>query len=409
MKTDVVVVGAGPAGLAMSRTLAGLAVDHVVLERGEVAHAWRTQRWDSLRLLSPNWLCRLPGWPYSGADPEGYMTSAELVRHLQDYEASFSAPIALGAEVVALRPTPAGFRVVTSQGEWQARAVVVATGASRDPVIPAFAKALSPVIQQLDALTYRAPGQLSDGPALVVGASASGAQIAEELARSGREVTVAVGDHVRLPRSYRGRDIHWWLDRAGVLDERIEDVADPVRARSLPSLQLVGSLNRRDLDLNTLQDAGVEVVGRIAGFSNGSLQCSGSLANLAKSADLKMHRMLDRFDRHPAAERLAHTPPDRPDPIRLATPATTIAASRYATIVWATGYRPRYDWLHPSMLDNGAIVHDRGVCPTPGLYVLGLPFLRRRKSGFLDGFGPDSAEIAAHLLRFLDDTTATAA
>ena len=410
MKADVVVVGAGPAGLAMSRTLADLGLDHVVLERGKVAQAWRTERWNSLRLLTPSWLCRLPGWPYLGDDPNGFMTAAELVGSIENYRTSFSAPVTVGAEVTAVRPTRSGFRVVTSQGEWHARSVVIATGASRDPVIPGFAGDLPTRMQQLDPLTYRAPSQVAEGPALVVGASASGAQIAEELARSGREVTIAVGDHVRLPRSYRGRDIHWWLDRARVLDERIEDMADPVRARRLPSLQLIGSLDRRDLDLNTLQNIGVEVVGRIVGFSSGSLQCSGSLTHVVRSADLKLHRLLDRFDRVPAADQLAFTPPFRPDPIRVPTPPTSLDTGRYETVVWATGYRPRYDWLHPSTLDaKGALVHDRGVCPTPGLYVLGLPFMRRRKSGFLDGFGSDSFEIAAHLRRFLDTPDATAA
>ena len=248
--TTTVVVGAGHCGLAMSRCLAALSVDHVVLERGEVAHSWRTQRWDSLRLLTPNWMTRLPGHAYSGDDPDGYLDMPGVIRLLEDY--ATGAPVLTGVTVTSVQPCGQGYLVRTDRGAWQARTVVVATGASAVPVRPAVP--LPPGITTVTAADYRNPGQLPDGGVLVVGGSASGIQIAEELARSGRPVTLAVGEHVRLPRTYRGRDILWWMDASGLFDERWDAVPDLLRARNLPSMQLVGA--PRTLDLNTLRDTG---------------------------------------------------------------------------------------------------------------------------------------------------------
>ncbi len=402
--TDVVVIGGGQAGLAMSYCLAGRSIDHVVLERGHTANSWRTERWDSLRLLTPNWLSRLPGWTYRGDDPDGYMTAAEVAEHLDGYRQSFDAPVLGGTEVVEVTATSAGHRVRTNDGEWHARAVVIATGAASTPKIPKVAELLPGHIDQVTPIDYRNPAQLSDRDVLVVGASASGLQLADEIARSGRHVTLAVGDHVRLPRTYRGMDIHWWMDVIGQLDERYDEVDDIGRARRLPSLQLVGTPERRTLDLNAATEQGVDLVGRLVGVASDRAQFSGSLANYCASADLKEGRLLDRIDEHARDTGLDDEieAPTRPDATRVGPPSLGLDLSSVGTVVWATGFRPRYPWLDAGLLDRkGALVHDGGILPAAGMYVLGLPFQRRRKSSFLDGVGDDAIELTAHLVEHL--------
>lgn len=405
MRTPVVVIGAGQAGLAMSHHLTGRGIDHVVLDRGEVANSWRTERWDSLRLLTPNWMTRLPGHRYDGDDPDGFMTNGEVIAMLDACRSRLTAPVLTHVHVERVRARAGGFDVVTDQRSWSCDAVVAATGASSEPHLPAVALDVPRHIEQLTALEYRNSEQLSRGEVLVVGASASGAQIADELQRSGRQVTVAVGEHVRLPRRYRGLDIHWWMDAIGQLDERYDEVDDIARARRLPSLQLLGSPERRTLDLNSLITAGVGVVGKLMRVDGDRAQCSGAIRNLVASADLKQRRLLDRIDEHAATNGLDGDLPEpsRPAPTSLGAIPTEIDLRRFDTIVWATGYRPGYGWLDPAAFDRrGRVVHDGGVCALPGLYLLGLPFLRRRKSSFVDGVGPDAGELASHLHAHLD-------
>lgn len=402
--TDVVVIGGGQAGLAMSRCLSDASVDHVVLERGRVASSWRTERWDSLRLLSPNWMTRLPGWQYAGDDADGFMTAREVVGFLEGYRASFTPPLHEETTVSSVTRRDDGFRVDTDQGSWRSAAVVVASGACSDPHVPALAADLPAHLQQLTAVDYRNPGQVPDRPVLVVGGSASGLQIADELAGAGREVTLATGEHVRLPRAYRGMDIHWWMDTLGVLDERFDEVEDLARARRLPSLQLVGSPERRTLDLNSLTDRGVDVVGRLAGLDGSRAQFSGSLANVCQLADLKQRRLLDRIDEFARTHGLDGELGEPTRPARTVVDGSRLDAdlTAFGSVVWATGFRPRYPWLDPSLLDGaGRLPHDGGVATTPGLYALGLPFLRRRKSNFLDGVGPDAHDLTAHLVTHL--------
>jgi putative flavoprotein involved in K+ transport len=264
-------------------------------------------------------------------------------------------------------------------------------------------------IEQITPIRYRNPAQLSDGGVLVVGASASGLQLADELSRTGRDVTLAVGDHVRLPRTYRGMDIHWWMDAIGQLDERYDEVEDLDRARRLPSLQLVGSPARRDLDLTTVASNGVALTGRLVGCHGHRAQFSGSFANMCTSADLKERRLLDRLDEYATSHGLDAELSDitRPAPTPVAPPVLEADLRSIDTIVWATGFRPDYPWLDEGLLDDKRrLVHDGGVLPVPGLYVLGLPFMRRRKSSFLDGVGPDATELAEHLAGHLERTVA---
>ncbi len=405
MRTPVVVIGAGQAGLSMSRHLTARAIDHVVLERGEVANSWRTERWDSLRLLTPNWMSRLPGHHYSGPDPDGFMTKDETVGFIEGFGRSFDAPVRSHVTVERVNPRGPGFEVVTDHGIWSCDVVVAATGASSEPRLPPVAAEIPPRISQLTALQYKNPGGIGEGEVLVVGASASGTQIADELRRSGREVALAVGDHVRLPRMYRGRDIYWWLDTVGRLDERYDEIDDLNRARRLPSLQLVGTPERRSLDLNSLTAAGICTVGKLMRVAATKAQFSGALANLVANADLKQNRFLDLIDEFALERGLdAELPePTRPAPTRLGEIPTEIDIGRFDTIIWATGHRPSFSWLDPSLLDRrGRVTHDGGVCATPGLYLMGLPFLRRRKSSLIDGADADAADLAVHLHAHLD-------
>lgn len=410
-RTTTVVIGAGHAGLAMSRQLTARSIDHVVLERGDVANTWRTERWDSLRLLTPNWQSRLPGLTYDGDDPDGYMTMPEVISFIDRYARQVSAPVQCGTTVTAVRATTDGYVVDTDQGSWRAPTVVLATGACNVAHAPAFASAVPPDIAVMTPMQYRRPNQLDDGGVLVVGASATGIQLADEIHRSGRPVTLAVGAHVRAPRVYRGLDIQRWMDDIGLLDERYDEVDDITRVRRLPSLQIVGTPQRTTLDINALTANGVRLVGRFAGISDGTAQFSGSLRNVCAMADLKLGRLLDSIDEWATDHGLDAQlePPTRPEPTVVeASPPLGLDLTRgdIRTIVWATGYRPDYSWLQVPVLDRkGLIRHDGGVVvDSPGMYLLGMPFLRRRKSTLIDGAGSDTDELSSHLAAYLEQS-----
>jgi putative flavoprotein involved in K+ transport len=415
-RTTTVVIGAGHAGLAMSRCLSERGVDHVVLERGEVANSWRRERWDSLRLLTPNWQSRLPGFAYDGDDPDGFRTTLETVAFIAGYARAISAPVETQTTVTSVGNDGEGYRIVTDRGEWRCRSLVIASGACNVPMVPKVAEAIPPGILSITPGEYRSPAQLPDGGVLVAGASATGIQLAEEIHRSGRPVTLAVGEHVRAPRTYRGRDIQWWMDRAGVLDQRYTEVDDIARARKVPSFQLVGTSERRTLDLNALRAIGVAFRGKLAGISDGKAQFSGSLRNVCALADLKMNRLLDTIDAFATEtgldgevgppQRFAPTEVDESPPLFM-----NLRDGGIRTILWATGYRPDYAWLHLPVLDHKRqIVHDGGViAKAPGLYVIGLQFLRRRKSALIDGAGADASDLAGHLVSYLAGHPAPAA
>lgn len=405
---DVVVIGAGHAGLAMSHGLARRGIAHVVIERGEVAQRWRSERWDSLRLLTPNWLTRLPGHAYAGDDPDGYMSAAEVAGFIAGYARQLRAPLQLHTTVTQVRADGEGWLVCTDRGDWRCRAVVLASGAFATPVVPGLAALVPAGVRQLTAGSYRNPAQLEEGGVLVVGASATGVQLAQEISRSGRAVTLAVGEHVRLPRVYRGRDIQWWMHASGALDQRIEDVDDPERARRVPSPQLAGTAERATLDLNALRAEGVELVGRLAGIRDGRAQFSGSLRNACALADLKMNRLLDAMDDwalHSGLDR-ALPKPERPAPTEVGTsPRLGLELGREVrTVLWATGFRPELSWLRaPVFGRDDSLRHDGGVV-APGLVMLGLPYLRRRKSSFIHGAEDDVRELVGEIEGHLDRT-----
>ncbi|MBV9446615.1 MAG: NAD(P)-binding domain-containing protein [Streptosporangiaceae bacterium] len=407
-------MGAGHAGLSASHFLRGRSIDHVVLERGEVANSWRRERWDSLRLLTPNWQSRLPGQHYDGPDPDGYMTTAEVTEFIERFAKVSGAPVRTGVNVTSVRRTGDGYRVTTSDGEIRCRTVVIASGACNQPAVPRFKDAVPGEAEQLTPFGYREPAQLPDGGVLVVGASATGVQLAAEIRRSGRPVTLSVGEHVRLPRTYRGRDVLWWMEASGVWAQRYDEVDDLTRARRLPSPQLAGTPERMTLDINALTSMGVELVGRWAAVRDGRALFSGGLRNVFSLADLKMERLLDTFDEWAQAAGPAGRadrsgaeagPPERFPPTRV--PAATrlqldLRSGEIRSIVWATGFRPDYRWLDVPVLDaKGQLRHEGGVAGSPGLYALGLPVLRRRKSTFICGIEDDARELIDHLACYL--------
>ena len=407
-RIPTVVIGAGHSGLAVSNLLTRDGIDHVVLERGEVANTWRTERWDSLRLLTPNWQTRLPGRSYGGPDPDGFMTAGEVVEFIDAYAAGFGAPVETGTNVLSLTNAGDRYQVVTDRGRWETASVVIASGGFNLPKVPAIASDLPATVTSITAFDYKRPDQLGTGGVLVVGASATGIQIADELRKSGREVTVAVGEHVRMPRTYRGRDIQWWMEAIGRLDERYDQADDIVRARHVPSPQLVGTTDRSTLDLNALTESGVRLVGRLSAVDGTRALFSGSLRNVCALADLKLARLLDTIDEWATGERLdgeVGEPERLPATIVEDDPALSRALGRggIETVVWATGYRPDYSWLQLPVLDRkGEIRHDGGVVTdSPGLYRIGLNFLRRRKSSFIHGAEDDAVDITEHLTDYL--------
>jgi putative flavoprotein involved in K+ transport len=403
---ECVVIGAGQAGLAMSRCLTDRGVDHVVLERGRLAERWRSERWNSLRLLTPNWQSRLPGFRYDGGDPDGFMTMAEVVAYFERYAASFAAPVRSGTEVLALTRTDDEFRVATSVGDWTATSVVVATGYADRPAVPAVAARIPSGIEHLVPTAYRAPGQLAEGGVLVVGASASGIQLADELNRAGRDVTIAVGHHTRLPRRYRGRDILWWLDRMGVFDETVDQVYDVEISRDQPSLQLVGHPEHVTIDLSSLQARGVRVVGRLVDVRNGIACFADDLVATTAAADIKLASLLHRIDSFVRVQGLAAEAGETFVPHCLgfvdAQTKIDLTGAGIRTVLWATGFRRHYPWLTLPVLDErGEIRHRGGITPVSGLYVIGLHFLRRRNSSFIDGVGVDAVALSEHLTEYV--------
>jgi len=409
-----VVVGAGHAGLAASRCLTARSIDHVVLERGEAANSWRRERWDSLRLLTPNWQSRLPGYHYEGRDPDGYMTMREVVEFISRYAVVIAAPVRTHTTVTSVTRTDVGYTVTTNTGVLQCRAVVLASGACNVPSVPSLSQALPPHVQSVTPFDYRNPGHLPDGGVLVVGASATGVQLADEIARSGRAVVLSVGEHVRLPRTYRGRDVLWWMDASGVWNQRYDEVDDLMRARRLPSPQLVGTPERRTLDLNSLTAAGVELVGRLAGVRDGQALFSGGLRNQFALADLKMNRLLTTFDDWSQVHGRDGDVdlPERFEPTRAPSSSRLkldLRKGEVRSIIWATGFRPDYSWLDVPVVDHkGYLRHDGGVVDAPGLYVLGLPVLRRRKSSFIHGADDDARELVDHLVTYLSTLSTSA-
>jgi putative flavoprotein involved in K+ transport len=405
---DTLIIGAGQAGLALSRLLADVGHDHVVLERGRVGERWRSERWDSLALLTPDWANRLPH-DDEPADRDAYPSRSEFVARLRRYARSFDAPVHERTTVTAVERSASGFRVRTDRGEWTARNVVVASGDCSVPSVPSFATSAPATVAQLHAAHYRRPALLAPGGVLVVGAGPSGHQIADELARAKRRVVLAVGRHARIVRRYRGRDIWAWLDALGDLSRSLDELPRHARRGSRPALPLDGRRGGRTIDLGVLAEAGVRIAGRLEGFAGDRALFAAGLEPDIADADARLGRLLGRIDDHiasradarafPPGERLAPVPV--PPPVR----AIDLEAEGIATIVWATGYRRHFPWLRiPQVIGgDGAIVHDRGLTAVPGLYVLGMRWQSRMISHQIGGVGADAAFLATRIAQDASD------
>jgi putative flavoprotein involved in K+ transport len=398
-RTTTIIIGAGQAGLAMSRCLSERGIEHVVLERGKLAQRWRSQSWESLHLLTPNWMTRLPGFQYGGRDPDDYMSVPELIAFFERYAVSSAAPVLTDTAVQSVERSGNGFRVVTTRGVWSAPSVVVATGYSDLPAVPAASRGLAPSVRQMVPADYRRPEQLPADGVLVVGASSTGVQLADEIQRSGRQVTLAVGRHARLPRRYRGRDILWWLDQLGVLSQRADAVQDIQRSRRQPSLQLAGRPDHSSLDLAVLRDRGVRLVGRVRDINGHRVSLANDLVATTAAADIKMAEIRTRIDQFIATTGVAAAAPEPFNPtwpLAADTPnSLDLKDERIKAVIWATGYRRAYPWLRVPVFDpQGEIRHNGGITTEVGLYVLGLNFQRRRNSSFIDGVGDDAWVIA---------------
>jgi putative flavoprotein involved in K+ transport len=406
--TDTVIIGGGQAGLVMSRCLVEYDISHVILERGRVGERWRSERWDSLRLLTPNWQCRLPHFHYGGNHPDAFMTMPEFIRHLERYAESFEAPVQTGTTVrVVERLDNRRFRIATDKGEWSAHNVVVATGFCDTPRVPKFGASIPNDIVQVVPSDYRSPSRVPQGGVLIVGASATGLQIADELAEAGRDVTLAVGTHVRVPRRYRGKDILYWMDAMGAFNAP----ADPAEERKSPPPQLVGTPENRDLDLGVLRNKGVRLIGRATAVQGDRVYFDDDLKAKVEAADSQMMGLLAKVDgfiessgaQAPAADR------DSITAVKVGTAPTMIdlRSENIRTVVWATGYERLYPWLKVPVLDNwGEIQHDGGVVPEPGLYVLGMRFQRTKGSNLIDYVGRDAEILSKHIAEKLRDKAA---
>ncbi len=397
---EVVVIGAGQAGVAMSEHLLDAGVPHVVLERDRIAERWRTGRWDSLVANGPAWHDRFPGLEIEGVDPDGFATKDQMADYFEAYVEQLGAPVRTGVEVRTVRRLEGrpGFLVTTDDGEIEARFVVVATGPFQTPVIPTNVPAEAGV-HQLHSSAYRNPEQLPEGAVLVVGAGSSGVQIADELRRAGREVYLSVGPHDRPPRQYRGRDFVWWL---GVLGKW--DMATPPAGAEHVTIAVSGAHGGRTIDFRELADSGIVLVGRTGAYRDGRLAFGTDVAaNIARGdanylgllaeADAYIERNGLDLPEEPAAHLLGPEPACVTEPLA----ELDLAAAGVTTVLWATGYAADYSWLEidPDAFDErGRPVHQRGVSAEPGVYFLGLPWQSRRGSSFVWGVWHDARFVA---------------
>jgi putative flavoprotein involved in K+ transport len=399
--------------LALSHCLTAKGIEHVVLERGRVGERWLSERWPGLRLLSPNFMTRLPGLG-ALSDPEGFMRSSEFAALLNGYGRGFDAPIRTGCEVLSVNKSGARFFVCTTRGDFSARTIVIATGACDQPTIPVWAEQLPKGIRQVTAANYVGPGMLDEGGVLVVGASATGVQIARELSASGLPVTIAVGRHAPAPRRYRGQDLFYWLERTGYLFEPRDPAIPDERLLTLPSLQLAGGTDRQEISLDRLKAQGVTIAGRALGVTAGKVHFDDSLQKVVYAAEIRLNRLLSRIDHYisemgfvaplsPEARKFHEKVGDGPSLLNL-------EAAGIRTVVWATGFRRTYPWLRLPVLDSqGEILHAGGTTPEPGLFAMGLPFMRQRSSAFIYGTGRDSEAIAEGVAAHLTNSKRIAA
>lgn len=396
---SVIVVGGGQAGLSMSYYLKQAAIDHLVIEKDTVTHTWRSQRWDAFCLVTPNWQCALPGYPYQGNDPHGFMKRDEIIEYLDGFIAMVDAPVLEHTEVRRVAPRPqGGYDVLTSQGQFSADQVVVASGGYHAPIVPRMAERLPAGIRQIQSSEYRNPQALPEGAVLVVGSGQSGSQIAEDLHLAGRRVILAVGEAPRCARFYRGRDVVDWLADMQYYDMPVSE--HPLRegVRDNTNHYVTGRDGGRDIDLRKFAAEGMELYGVLDDYRDGTLHFAPNLAASLDEADQTYNRInagIDKFiekngiEAPPAS---VYVPVWQPDSERA---ALALADAQIGTIIWCIGFRPDFSWLDvPAFNGRGYPGHVRGVTPHDGLYFLGLPWLHTWGSGRFSGIARDAAHLA---------------
>ncbi len=399
---SVVVIGGGQAGLSMSYFLKQGSIDHVVLEKERIAHAWRTQRWDTFCLVTPNWQCKLPGFHYSGEEPNGFMPKDEIVAYVENYARHFDAPVTEDVRVNKLSKDADGkFSVETSQGAMTADAVVLAVGGYHKPNIPRMAERLSESIVQIHSSTYRTPSQLPQGEVLVVGSGQSGCQIAEDLHLAGRKVHLVVGSAPRCPRFYRGRDAVDWLDDLGQYDLPVEQHPAKDGVRKKANHYLTGRGGGRDIDLRRFANEGMKLYGRLKDIAQSKLVFENDLARNLDGADAVYNGICGLIDKHIADNNIDAPASQHYQPLWMpADVPTSLDPLKIGitSVVWATGFTSDWSWIDlPIFNGSNYPAHTRGVTAMDGVYVLGLPWLHTWGSGRFVGVGRDAENLLKHI------------
>jgi putative flavoprotein involved in K+ transport len=404
---SVVVIGGGQAGLAMSYQLKQSGIDHVILEKNQIAHSWKTQRWDAFCLVTPNWQCQLPGYPYQGGNPKGFMLRDEIISYVEGYARHIAAPVKEGVAVTRLTQSAGGrFALETSAGEMTANAVVLAVSGYHVPNVPRMSDRLDGSVTQLHSSAYRNPEQLPAGDVLVIGSGQSGCQIAEDLHLAGRKVHLAVGSAPRCPRVYRGREAVEWLDDLGQYDLPVDQHRLKEKVRKNANHYLTGRDGGRDIDLRKFALEGMSLYGRLKDIRDGRLEFADDLAKNLDNADKVYNGICGLIDEHIARNAIEAPVTGHYDPLwQPAAPVATLdpAAAGISTIIWTTGFRSDWSWVELPIFDGaGYPTHKRGVTSMDGVYVLGLPWLYTWGSGRFVGIGRDADFVGRHLTAHLN-------
>lgn len=404
----VAIIGGGQAGLAASYHLAQQGIDHIILEKNQIAHSWKTQRWDAFCLVTPNWQCQLPGYPYKGDDPKGFMLREDIVAYVENYARHIAAPVFEGVAVTSLKRGPEGrFLLETGSGTLTADAVILAVSGYHVPNVPRMAERLEGQVTQLHSSAYRNAGQLPEGEILVVGSGQSGCQIAEDLHLAGRKVHLAVGSAPRCPRTYRGREVVEWLNDLGQYDLPVDQHSLKEKVRKNANHYLTGRDGGRDIDLRKFAMEGMSLYGRLKNIENGNLVFADDLAANLDNADRVYNGICGLIDSHINRNCIDAPAQDHYAPVwEPNTPATEINPLKagITTVIWTTGFRSDWSWVELPMFDgNGYPTHARGISAVDGVYVIGLPWLYTWGSGRFVGVGRD-AEYVVSAIRSRFDT-----
>lgn len=414
VQIPVVIIGGGQAGLTVSWYLQKKSIEHVVLERHQKFHSWRENRWDSFCLVTPNWQCKLPNFPYQGDDPDGFMLKDEIVEYLDGFAESFDPPICENVEVKKVSKTEDGYDVLTSDGAWQCEQVVIATGGYDAPIVPPYADKLDTSVMQMHSKDYRRPNQIPEGASLIVGTGQSGVQIMEDLVRDGRKVHLAVGPAPRSPRKYRGRDATDWLYDMGHYDITIAEHPDPHKALSQTNHYMSGRDGGKEIDLRRfVVESDISLYGSLSDMSGSKLSFLPDLRKNLDDADTSYLGIRNVIDEYISRENIS-APEEAPFEKLWQPDAETTEVDAeelgITSVIWSIGFRPNYDWIDADVFDqHGRPVYNRGVCNVPGFYFIGLGWLNKWGSGRFLSIDEDGRYLADHIEKSLSQEAVVAA